>query len=109
MRRPGGRPFATFGRINVNGVPTIFSIRGKRVDARCRPASYLVQIPKRPNGVTAWVPAAQVRVESLRTRIVVDQLVTGGRVVVALMYATAVIALLAAFGRRTSGDHHTTR
>lgn len=43
------------------------------------------------------------------TRIVVDQLLTGGRVVVALMYATAVITLLAAIGRRTSGDHHTTR
>jgi lipoprotein-anchoring transpeptidase ErfK/SrfK len=58
--------------MNVNGVPTIFSIRGSRVDARCRPADYLVQIPKRPNGVTAWVPAAQVAVETLRTRIVVD-------------------------------------
>jgi hypothetical protein len=42
------------------------------------------------------------------TRIVVDQLLTGGRVVVALMYATAVITLLAAIGRRTSGDHDTT-
>jgi lipoprotein-anchoring transpeptidase ErfK/SrfK len=71
-RRPGGRPFATFGRMNVNRVPTIFSIRGKRVDVRCRPTSYLVQIPKRPNGVTVWVPAAQVDVETLRTRIVVD-------------------------------------
>ena len=71
-RRPGGRPVATFGRMNVNGVPTIFSIRGRRVDARCRPTSYLVQVPKRPNGVTAWVPAAQVAVETVRTRIVVD-------------------------------------
>lgn len=43
------------------------------------------------------------------TRIAVEQLVTGGRVVVALMYATAVITLLAAIGRRPSGDHHTTR
>ena len=71
-RRPGGRAFATFGRRNVNGVPTIFSIRGVRVDRRCRPASYLVQIPKRPNGVTAWVRAADVDVERVRTRILVD-------------------------------------
>jgi lipoprotein-anchoring transpeptidase ErfK/SrfK len=71
-RRPGGRPFARFGRMNVNGVPTIFSIRGSRVDAHCRATAYLVQIPKRPNGVTAWVPAAQVDIEKVRTRIVVD-------------------------------------
>jgi lipoprotein-anchoring transpeptidase ErfK/SrfK len=42
------------------------------VDARCNPESYLVQIPKRPNGVTAWVPAAQVDVAKVSTRIVVD-------------------------------------
>ena len=71
-RQPGGRAFATFARLNLNGVPTIFSIRGVRVDRRCRPASYLVQIPKRPNGVTAWVRAAEIDVERLRTRIVVD-------------------------------------
>jgi lipoprotein-anchoring transpeptidase ErfK/SrfK len=71
-RRPGGRPFARFRRTNVNGLPTIFSIRAARVDARCRPASYLVQIPKRPNGVTAWVPADQVAVAKVRTRILVD-------------------------------------
>jgi lipoprotein-anchoring transpeptidase ErfK/SrfK len=71
-RRLAGRPFARFGRLNVNGVPTIFSIRGVRVDGRCRPRSYLVQVPKRPNGVTAWVPAAQVAVARLRTRILVD-------------------------------------
>jgi lipoprotein-anchoring transpeptidase ErfK/SrfK len=70
--RPGARVFARFGRRNQNGVPTIFSIRGVRVDRRCRNASYLVQIPRRPNGVTGWVPAAQVTVEPVHTRIVVD-------------------------------------
>jgi lipoprotein-anchoring transpeptidase ErfK/SrfK len=70
--RPGGRPFATFGRRNVNGVPTIFSIRGARVDARCRRTAYLVQVPRRPNGVTGWVPVSQVDVETVRTRILVD-------------------------------------
>jgi lipoprotein-anchoring transpeptidase ErfK/SrfK len=71
-RRPGARPFASFRRLNANRVPTIFSIRGALVDAKCKPRSYLVQIPKRPNGVTAWVPARQVNVEKVSTRIVVD-------------------------------------
>jgi lipoprotein-anchoring transpeptidase ErfK/SrfK len=71
-RKPGGRPFARFGHLNVNRVPTIFSIRGVRLDRRCRRQAYLVQIPQRPNGVTGWVPVAQVGVEPVRTRILVD-------------------------------------
>jgi lipoprotein-anchoring transpeptidase ErfK/SrfK len=71
-RRPGARAFARFGKLNVNHVPTIFSIRGARVDAKCKPRQYLVQIPKRPNGVTAWVPARQVQVAKVATRILVD-------------------------------------
>ena len=70
--RPGGRAFAMFGRLNVNRVPTIFSARAARLDANCRRVSYLVQIPRRPNGVTGWVPARQVYLEPVRTRIVVD-------------------------------------
>jgi lipoprotein-anchoring transpeptidase ErfK/SrfK len=70
--RPGGRVFARFGRLNQNGVPTIFSIRGARLDRHCRRVAYLVQIPRRPNGVTGWVPAAQVGVAPVRTRILVD-------------------------------------
>jgi lipoprotein-anchoring transpeptidase ErfK/SrfK len=71
-RRPGGRAFVRFGRRNVNHVPTVFSVRGVRVDRRCRPSAYLVQIPVRPNGMTGWVPAAQVGVQPVHTRIVVD-------------------------------------
>jgi len=70
--RPGGRTFARFGRMNQNGVPTIFAIRGVRVDRHCRPARYLVQVPRRPNGVTGWVVARQVSVVPIHTRIVVD-------------------------------------
>jgi lipoprotein-anchoring transpeptidase ErfK/SrfK len=70
--RPGGRPFATFGRLNVNRVPTVFAIRGVRLNRRCRRVAYLVQVPKRPNGVTGWVPAGQVDVEPVETRILVD-------------------------------------
>ncbi|MDX6388163.1 MAG: hypothetical protein QOD85_1965 [Gaiellaceae bacterium] len=71
-RRPGAPAFARFRRLNVNHVPTVFSIRGVRVDATCKPRVYLVQIPKRPNGVTAWVPAKQVVVATVSSRIVVD-------------------------------------
>jgi lipoprotein-anchoring transpeptidase ErfK/SrfK len=71
-RRPGGPVLARFGRFNVNGVPTVFSVRGARLTASCRPSSYLVQIAKRPNGVTGWVPVGQVTVDRVRARIVVD-------------------------------------
>jgi lipoprotein-anchoring transpeptidase ErfK/SrfK len=71
-RRPGERAFATFAKRNVNRVPTIFSIRGAVVDGKCDPQAYLVQIPKRPNGVTGWVSAAQVEVATVKTRVVVD-------------------------------------
>jgi lipoprotein-anchoring transpeptidase ErfK/SrfK len=70
--RQGGRAFASFGRLNQNGVPSVFSARGVRVDRHCRPSAYLVQIPRRPNGVTGWVPAAQVGIAQVATRIVVD-------------------------------------
>jgi lipoprotein-anchoring transpeptidase ErfK/SrfK len=71
-RRPGSRAFASFRKLNVNHVPTVFSIRGALVDRGCKPRSYLVQSPKRPNGVTAWVPARQVEVWKVSTRILVD-------------------------------------
>ena len=71
-RRPGGGALAAFGKRNVNGVPTVFSIRGARVDKSCAPVWYLVQLPIRPNGTTGWVRAADVTVASVRTRIDVD-------------------------------------
>jgi len=71
-RRPGGAVLARFGRLNINGVPTVFSIRGAVLGADCRPSDYLVQIARRPNGVTGWVPAGQVSLSRLRARIVVD-------------------------------------
>jgi lipoprotein-anchoring transpeptidase ErfK/SrfK len=71
-RRPGGPVLARFGRLNVNGVPTVFSIRGASLGPSCRPTDYLVQIAKRPNGVTGWVPAWQVSLRRVRARIIVD-------------------------------------
>jgi lipoprotein-anchoring transpeptidase ErfK/SrfK len=71
-RQPGRRPFATFGHLNANGVPTVLGILGERVDARCRPVWFHVELPVRPNGATGWVPAGAVAVGSVRTRILVD-------------------------------------
>ena len=72
FHRPGASLMARFAKRNVNRVPTIFSIRGALVDRRCNPRTYLVQVPRRPNGVTGWVSAAKVHVETVRTRLLVD-------------------------------------
>jgi lipoprotein-anchoring transpeptidase ErfK/SrfK len=72
LRGPGGRVLATFGRLNANGVPTVFSVRGERVDGSCRPLVYRVQVPLRPNGATGWVAPRAVTLASVRTRIEVD-------------------------------------
>jgi lipoprotein-anchoring transpeptidase ErfK/SrfK len=71
-RRPGGPVLARFAKLNVNGVPTVFAIRGVTLSTNCRPSTYLVQIPQRPNGVTGWVPVDRVTVAEVMTRIVVD-------------------------------------
>jgi lipoprotein-anchoring transpeptidase ErfK/SrfK len=69
---PGGRPLARFGLLNVNGVPTVFGVLGRRIDRGCRPTWLHVQLPIRPNGATGWIRAADVDTVRLRTRIVVD-------------------------------------
>jgi lipoprotein-anchoring transpeptidase ErfK/SrfK len=71
-RRPGGPVLAIFGRINVNGAPTVFSVRGERVDASCRPTAYRVQVAMRPNGVVGWVAPRAVMIGRVSTRIEVD-------------------------------------
>jgi lipoprotein-anchoring transpeptidase ErfK/SrfK len=72
FRRPGRGVLARFGRLNVNGVPTVFGVRGVIVDERCGPTWYRVQLPLRPNGVTGYVRARDVDVAHVPTRIVVD-------------------------------------
>ncbi len=71
-RRPGGHAFAGFGRLNINGVPTVFGVLGARVDRACSPTWYRVQLPMRPNGASGWVPASEVDVGAVDTRITVD-------------------------------------
>ena len=72
LRRPGGPVLRRFGRLNVNGVPNVFSVLGARVNRTCDPVLYRVQVPLRPNGVTGWVAARAVAVARVRTRIDVE-------------------------------------
>jgi lipoprotein-anchoring transpeptidase ErfK/SrfK len=71
-RRPGGARLARFETENENGVPTVFGVLAKRLDAGCRPDWYRVQVPLRPNGVTGWVRAGDVELAPVTTRILVD-------------------------------------
>ena len=71
-RSPHGPILASFRRLNVNHVPTVFWIRGARVDSKCKPTWYRVQLPIRPNGINGWVRARALAVATVRTRIVVD-------------------------------------
>jgi hypothetical protein len=72
FRSPGAGRIARFGLVNVNGVRTVFSARTVRLDGRCRPIWYRVQLPLRPNGITGWVAARDVERFEVATRVVVD-------------------------------------
>ena len=84
-KRPGSGRIAAFGRLNVNGVPTVFGVLGARVDASCQAVWYRVQLPLRPNGISGWVRASAVSERAVAMRIVVDlskrrvTLLRGGR------------------------------
>ena len=69
---PHGRFVASFGRLNVNGVRTVFGIVSATMDGSCRATWYRVQLPVRPNGTTGWVRARDVAVQTITTRILVD-------------------------------------
>ena len=71
-REPGGGRLASFGRTNVNGVPTVLSVRAKLLGEDCEAAWYRVQLPLKPNGVTGWVRAGDVELAPVTTRLVVD-------------------------------------
>ena len=72
FRSPGRGRFASFALRNANGVQTVFAVRARRVDARCRARWFRVQLPRRPNGVRGWIRARDVRVRPVTTRIIVD-------------------------------------
>jgi lipoprotein-anchoring transpeptidase ErfK/SrfK len=60
-----------FGRVDENGFPTVFSVLGSRARG-CSVVWLHVALPTRPNGSTGWVPASEVRVYPVSSRIVVD-------------------------------------
>jgi hypothetical protein len=70
--RPGRRPLARFGLLNVNRFPTIFGVLGVVRDTQCRVRWYRVQLPIRPNGSVGYVRAGRVRLRAVSTRIRVD-------------------------------------
>jgi lipoprotein-anchoring transpeptidase ErfK/SrfK len=72
-RRPNGRVIARFGRLNYNRLPMIFGVRGALMNPDCSATWYRVQLPMKPNGIVGWVPASEVNVGTIRTRIVVDE------------------------------------
>ncbi len=71
-RRPGAGPFARFGRLNVNGFPTVFRVLDVVRARDCSARWYRVQLPIKPNGVTGYVRASAVGTGPVRARVVVD-------------------------------------
>jgi len=71
-RRPGARPFARFGRLNVNGFPTFFRVLSMVRGPDCALRWLRVQLPIKPNGVTGYVRAQAVDTGRVRSRVVVD-------------------------------------
>jgi lipoprotein-anchoring transpeptidase ErfK/SrfK len=69
-RLPSGVAIEQFDSRNVNGAPTVFGVVGT---AGCGGERWLkVQLPIRPNQVTGWVRAKDVRLERVRASIVID-------------------------------------
>ena len=58
--------------MNVNGVRTVLGVLAVRRNAACDATWYRVQLPIRPNGAVGWVPAADVELRRVTTRILVD-------------------------------------
>jgi len=71
-RGPGAKPFARFGRVNVNGFPTVFRVLDVVRAPNCSARWYRVQLPIKPNGVTGYVRASAVGTGPVRSRVVVD-------------------------------------
>src|SRR5262245_1059500 len=71
-RRPGARPFARFGRLNLNRFPNVFRVLSALRGSDCRALWYRVQLPIKPNGVTGYVRAEAVDTGRVRSRVLVD-------------------------------------
>jgi lipoprotein-anchoring transpeptidase ErfK/SrfK len=71
-RRPGAKPFARFGRLNVNRFPNVFRVLSTVRGRDCAPRWFRVQLPIKPNGVTGYVRARAVATGPVHSRVVVD-------------------------------------
>jgi hypothetical protein len=71
-RSPGGRAFALFGALNVNGVPMVFAGLDAVLGAGCKAAWYRVMVPMKPNGTVGYVRARVVNLRLLRSRVEID-------------------------------------
>lgn len=72
LARPGGKRLQAFGRMNRNGVPTVFGVLAVVNRLDCTPEWYRVQLPIRPNGATGYVAARSVTAYRVHTRLEVD-------------------------------------
>jgi L,D-transpeptidase catalytic domain len=70
-RTPGRDVLARFATFNANRHVTVIQIRGLVKDD-CGMLWYYAALPMRPNGVAGFVPARDVRVYKVTTRITVD-------------------------------------
>jgi len=66
-----GRALGHFGVVDENDYRVLFGVLAEKVGRACNAAWYRVQLPTTPNGATAWVPAAAVRLFRVESRIVV--------------------------------------
>ncbi len=66
---PGGTVAHRLSTTNVNGVAMVLGVLGT---ARCPERWYRVQVPAWPNGSTGWIRARDVRLEPVRTRVLVE-------------------------------------
>jgi L,D-transpeptidase catalytic domain len=71
-RRPGRKPFARFGHLNENNFPTVFRVVSSIRRLDCKATWYRVQLPIKPNGIEGYVRARDVKLASVRTRIVIQ-------------------------------------
>jgi hypothetical protein len=69
---PRGESLRTFGRRNQNGVRTVFGVASVVLGSTCEPLGYRVHLPIRPNGSSAFVVLAAVKLYPVRTRVEVD-------------------------------------
>lgn len=71
-RRVGGAELARFGPKNLNDYPTVFWIRGAVLGPDCKPRWYRAQLPIKPNGVSGFIRARGLEVQTVRSRIEID-------------------------------------